>query len=55
MVLQFNKTQYYDKNLAFLWNLSIWEYTSLNTLKTNLEICFAEHILDAMMKRATDS
>ena len=55
MLSEFCETQNFDKNLAFLWNFSIWEYGSLKTLETNLEIRFVEHILDAIMKRATDS
>ena len=38
----------------YIWEYisSIWEYISLKTLETDLEICFVEHILDAMLKRA---
>ena len=32
-----------------IFNLGVYE---LKTLGTDLEICFVEHILDAMMKRA---
>ena len=38
----------------YIWEYisSVWEYTILKTLETDLEICFVEHILDAMLKRA---
>ena len=55
MGLTFCKTQNlleFDKKLPFIWKFSIWEYMSLNTLETDLEIHFAENNLDAMMKCA---
>ena len=42
----------FDENLEFLFKLLNWEYTALKTLEKYLEICFVEHILDTMMKRA---
>ena len=41
----------FDKHWTFLWKFLMLEYMSLKWLKTDLELCFAEHILNAMMKR----
>ena len=41
----------FDKNLAFFWKFLDWDYTSSKTLEAELEICFIDYILDAMIKR----
>ena len=38
-------------NYHFFEKKIFWEYTSLKTLETDLEIYFVDHILDAMIKR----
>ena len=55
MESEFCKTQsllQFDENLEFLFKFLNWEYTALKALEKYLEICFVEHILDTMMKRA---
>lgn len=42
---------YVNKNVALLWKFLILEDMSFKTVETDLQICFVEHILDAMMEQ----